>query len=111
MKKTILYSLSLLLLLGAASTRAADAAKLTFNGEGKCAKCSLKETKTCQNAVVVEEAGKKITYLLEENELSKKFHPNLCTEVKKVKVVGTVKEVDGKKVITAASIDLAAAAK
>ena len=79
----------------------------TLTGEGKCAKCSLKETSSCQNAVVVEEGGKDVTYLITHNDVSKKFHKNICQETKKIKVVGEVKEVDGKKEITPTEITVA----
>ena len=49
---------------------------------------------------------KTITYLLTKNDVSKKFHENVCTESKKVKVTGTVKEVDGKLELTPTKIDL-----
>lgn len=95
------------LVLGVSATRAAEPKPVTLSGEGKCAKCALKETKTCQNAITVEEGDKKITYLLEDNDLSKKFHSNLCSDTKKIKVVGVVKEKEGKKYITAEKLELA----
>jgi hypothetical protein len=82
------------------------AAEVTITGEGQCAKCSLKETPKCQNAVVVDEGGKKVTYYLAPNAVSKKFHSNICQEVKKVKATGEVKEEDGKKVMTASKIEV-----
>ena len=78
----------------------------TFTGEGKCGKCALKETKECQNVVVVEKEGKKTTYYMAQNEIAKKFHSEICQATKKIKVIGTVKEVDGKKELTAKKIDL-----
>jgi hypothetical protein len=78
----------------------------TITGEGQCAKCSLKETKGCQNAIVTEEGGQKVTYYLAKNAISKAFHKNICTEVKKVKATGEVKEEAGKKVLTPTKIDL-----
>jgi Family of unknown function (DUF6370) len=79
----------------------------TIVGDGQCAKCSLKETAKCQNAVVVDEAGKKVTYYLAKNKVSNDFHKNVCTEIKKVKATGDVEEKDGKMVMTATSIELA----
>jgi len=79
----------------------------TITGEGHCAKCSLKETKGCQNAVKVEEGGKTVTYYLAKNDVSKAFHKNICTEVKKVKATGDVKEENGKMVMTPTKIELA----
>jgi len=83
---------------------AADAKTLT--GEGKCGKCALKETKECQNTVTVKEGDKSVTYYLVQNEVSKGFHDNICKGTKKVKAVGTVKEVDGKMQLTATKIEV-----
>lgn len=82
----------------------AFAAEVTITGEGQCAKCSLKETKSCQNAIVVEEGGKKVTYYLKHNDVSKKFHSKVCQDVKKITAKGEVTEEDGKKVLTPTEI-------
>jgi hypothetical protein len=82
--------------------------KVTLTGEGQCAKCSLKETPSCQNAVVVtDKDGKKTTYYLAKNELSNGFHRNLCQTVRKVKVEGTCEKKDDKLVVTATKIEIA----
>ena len=73
---------------------------------GKCAKCALKETDSCQNVIEAEEHGKKVTYYLAKNDISKDFHSNICKESKKVKATGTVAEVDGKKELTATKIEV-----
>jgi Family of unknown function (DUF6370) len=78
----------------------------TISGEGQCAKCSLGVSKTCQNAIVAEEGGAKVTYFLVHNAVSKKFHKNVCQDTKKIKATGEVKEEDGKKLLTPAKIDL-----
>lgn len=78
----------------------------TITGEGKCAKCSLKETEKCQTAVVVEEDGKKVTYYLKDNQVSKDFHDNICKTTAKVKATGKVKDVAGKMELTATKIEL-----
>src|SRR5437867_11915594 len=109
MKKTLLA-----VLLGCRCTMAlalkapADDGK-TVTGEGKCAKCALKETDSCQNVVQVKEGGKTVTYYLVHNDVSKKFHDNICKETKKITVTGTVKEVDGKQQLTPTKIELAKA--
>src|SRR5690348_9163607 len=79
----------------------------TITGEGKCAKCALKETEKCQNAITVEKDGKKTTYYLVDNKVSKDFHENLCKASKKVTATGMVKEVAGKKQLVATKIELA----
>jgi hypothetical protein len=77
----------------------------TITGAGQCAKCSLKEQEKCQNAVVVEEGGKKVTYYL-TGKVSKAFHKNVCTEVKKVKATGDVSEKDGKQMMAVTEINV-----
>ncbi len=89
----------------------ADDKKVTIEGDGMCAKCALKETKTCQNAVIVTKDGKKETYYLVHEGVSKKSHGSLgfCQASKdepiKVKVTGTVEKKDDKLMMTAETID------
>jgi hypothetical protein len=79
----------------------------TIKGDTECAKCTLKETKSCQNAVVVEEGGKKVTYYMDpKNEVAKKNHSAFCQGGKVVKVTGEVTEKDGKKMITPTKIEV-----
>ena len=108
MKRSLILSLTfggLFLLAATTSLLAADAKKVTLTGEGKCAKCAMKETDSCQNAIQVTENGKKVTYYL-EGDKSKEFHSNICKAPKEVKATGTVKTVDGKKIMTVESIQL-----
>jgi hypothetical protein len=86
--------------------RAADEEK-TITGNSECAKCTLKETKSCQDAVTVEKDGKKTVYYLKQNDVAKKVHGKMfCQGGKQVKVTGTVKEEDGKQIVTASKIEL-----
>jgi hypothetical protein len=80
--------------------------EVTLVGAGQCAKCSLGLTKSCQNALVVKKEGKEETYLLAANDVSEKFHDNICSDIKEIKVTGVVAEVAGKKVITPSRIEL-----
>ena len=105
MKKLVLAALMVAGLSLTLTTRAAD--EKTITGEGKCAKCALKETAECQNAVQVKEGDKTKTYYIVQNDVSKDFHKNVCKASKKITVTGTVKEVDGKSEITASKIALA----
>ena len=85
---------------------------VTITGVGTCAKCSLKEATACQNVIQVEnKKGKKISYYLAQNDISKDFHKNICQENKSVTATGTVKKVDGKRELTATKIELAKVAK
>ncbi|MBI3853322.1 MAG: hypothetical protein HY298_24000 [Verrucomicrobia bacterium] len=113
MKKTSLFITGvagLLLLALATPTFAAEKGKdktVTITGEGKCGKCALHETEKCHNVIVTEKNGKKVTYFLTQNDVSKAFHDNICKEAKKVTATGTVKNEDGKKVLTVTKIELA----
>jgi hypothetical protein len=80
--------------------------KVTVTGEGKCAKCALKEGDQCQSVIQAQEGGKTVTYYLAENKVSNDFHHNVCKETQKVTATGTVKEENGKTVLTASKIEL-----
>lgn len=95
----------LVLMLSSANLVLAYDKEITIEGEGKCAKCALKETKECQNAIVVTEDGKATTYYLEANKVAKDYHKNVCTKTTKTKATGTVEEKDGKKILTASKIE------
>jgi hypothetical protein len=108
MKNTTLLLIAMIGLVGALLTVpafAADKKEVTLTGDGKCAKCLLHETDKCQNALQVQEDGKTVTYYLAANKISTDFHENLCKESKKITVTGTVKEKDGKKILTASKIE------
>lgn len=81
--------------------------EITITGDAKCGKCALKETAKCQNVIQVEKDGKKTTYYLVKNDVSDKFHENVCKETKKATATGTCKKVDDKLQFTAAKIELA----
>ena len=107
---TLLAGLAGLLIALATPSFAGDekGKEVTIIGEGKCAKCILKETEKCQNAIQTTENGKKVTYYLTDNKVSKDFHEDLCKESKKVAATCTVKEVDGKKELTVSKIEVVA---
>ena len=81
-------------------------APVTITGDGACAKCQLKEGKTCQPTVTALEDGKKVTYYLRENAATKEISKKLCTEHKQLKVTGTVQSVDGRFEITPTKIEI-----
>jgi RecG-like helicase len=111
MRKALLLALSaagLLLMTTATRSLAADSGKtITITGEGKCAKCAMKESDTCQNVIQTKEDGKTVTYYLVQNKVSKGFHSNLCKGPKKVTATGTIKEVNGKQEFVAKEIKVA----
>lgn len=95
----------LILMLSGTTFAWADSKEVTIEGDGKCAKCAMKETKDCQNAIVVTENGKETTYYLEPNKVAKDYHGNVCKKTTKTKATGTVEEKDGKKILTASKIE------
>ena len=103
-KSLVLYAGLLLFSLAIPSFAEGD--KVTITGEGKCAKCALKEADKCQNVIEAKEGGKTVKYYLTQNSVSKEFHDNICKETKKVTATGTVKERDGKKELTAEKIEV-----
>jgi predicted peroxiredoxin len=102
--KTRLLGLLASALVTASVALAADK-EVTLTGMGQCAKCALGKSDTCQNTVTVKSNGKEELYFLAQNAVSKGFHENICTDSKQIRVTGTVKEVDGKKEITASKIE------
>ena len=95
---------------GATMTALADdgAAKTTtITGNMVCGKCTLHETATCQNVVQVTQDGKTVNYYLKMNKVSKDAHGPICHgDSEKVTVTGTVKEKDGKEMMTPTKIEV-----
>ena len=109
MKKRIALTTGIvgLFLFALAAPSLAEDKEVTVTGEGKCAKCILKEGDKCQTVIQTKEDGKTVSYYVADNEVSKNFHEDVCKQAKKVTATGTVKEVDGKKLLTASKIELA----
>lgn len=84
------------------------AAEKTITGKTECAKCTLSETKSCQNVVVVDEGGKEVKYYMDmKNAVAKKNHGKLfCKGGNKVKATGEVEEKDGKMIMTPTKIEV-----
>jgi len=71
-----------------------------------CGKCTLHETKDCQNVVQVTENGATVNYYLKQNDVSKEAHGAVCHgDTEKVTVTGILKEKDGKKMMIPSKIE------
>ncbi|HEY0456648.1 MAG TPA: hypothetical protein VGE41_09765, partial [Verrucomicrobiae bacterium] len=59
--KKLLFSSILMAAMAFSNAFGADkeAKEITIKGEGKCGKCALKETASCQNVIVVEKGKNK----------------------------------------------------
>ena len=77
----------------------------TIKGEAVCTKCELGKTEKCSTAIRTKEDGKEVIYYAVNNDVAKKFHGTICKAPAKVTAVGTVKEKEGKKMITLTKID------
>ncbi|MBX6314816.1 MAG: hypothetical protein IRY99_18145 [Isosphaeraceae bacterium] len=81
----------------------------TITGDAECAKCTLAETKKCQNVVVVKEGDKEVKYYMDmTNPVAKANHQKagFCKGEKKVRVTGDVAEKEGKMFITPTKIEV-----
>lgn len=106
--RKLIPMLAVAVLCSGLSLLARAAEEKTLTGATECAKCTLKETKSCQNVLVVEKDGKKTTYYIKHDAVAKKAHGDLfCQGGKKAKVTGTVEEKDGKNIVTASKIEVA----
>ncbi len=74
MRKLLMLAAVGVLFSGVSALMAADDEKVTIKGEGMCAKCALKETKSCQNVVIEDKDGKKTTYYIVHDGVAKKAH-------------------------------------
>jgi type 1 fimbria pilin len=104
MKTFRILSLLACALVFAAAARAADT--VTINGEAMCAKCELGLQDHCQTVVQVKEGDKTVNYFVAANDVAKAFHPKVCTGTAMVTATGTVETVDGKRILTATSIEI-----
>jgi hypothetical protein len=91
---------SRLLAVGAASK------EVTVTGNAVCAKCFLHESDKCQTVIQAQVAGKAVNYYLTDNDVSKAFHKNICSGPgEQVTATGTIKEKDGKEMLTVSKIE------
>ncbi len=108
MKKNITVLLAGIALVGATTVALAAGKEITITGNMVCGKCTLHETKECQNVVQVMQDGKTVNYYLKQNKVSKAAHAPICDagNSEKVTVTGTVKEKDGKEMMTPTKIEV-----
>jgi hypothetical protein len=82
--------------------------EVTLKGTILCAKCALKEAKTCTTAIVVKEGEKEVTYYFKDKGNKEDYHEEVCGGARKEgTVIGTISEKDGKKWITPKKVEYA----
>jgi hypothetical protein len=80
--------------------------EVTLKGTVLCAKCALKEAKTCTTAIVVKEGEKEVTYYFKDKGNKEDYHEEVCGGARKEgTVTGIVSEKDGKKWITPKKVE------
>src|SRR5438046_10764211 len=92
MKKSLalVAGVAAVLLVASAVGSFAAGRGVTITGEGKCAKCALKEAKECENVIQVTKDDKTVSYWLVANDVGKEFRGKLSRESHTVRVSGTV---------------------
>lgn len=109
MKALALFAVTMLgLVLVGQSIQADDKKEITLKGTILCAKCALKETKKCQNAIQVKDGDNTVTYHFDDKGTKEGYHESVCGgEKKEGTVTGTVTVKDGKQVIKPSKVEYA----
>src|SRR4051794_28893138 len=99
MKKAWSMLAVLALLFAFTVTARAEDKKVTLKGTITCAKCDLKQEKTCMTVIKVKEGGKDVVYYFDPKS-HKENHKTICTDPKEGEVTGTVSKKDDKMIVT-----------
>jgi hypothetical protein len=82
--------------------------EVSLKGTILCAKCVLKETKTCTTAIQVKEGDKTVTYYLDDKGHKEDYHEKVCGGDKaEGSVTGVVTEKDDRKYIKPSKVEYA----
>ena len=80
--------------------------QVSGKGQDVCNKCSRGEADSCEPVIVISKGGTETVYHVVQNSVAKDFHgSHVCQGAKTVNFAGTVKEQDGKKMLTLSSIE------
>jgi hypothetical protein len=99
MRAALSVVLGLAVMLVVAARVSAEDKEVTLKGTILCAKCELKETEKCTNAIRVKEDGKEVVYYFDDKGNKESYHKKICQKTAEGSVTGTVSEKDGKKYI------------
>lgn len=99
MRAALSVALALTLALVVSARVSAADKEVTLKGTILCAKCELKETEKCTNAIRVKEDGKDVVYYFDDKGNKESYHKKICQKPAEGSVTGTVSEKDGKKYI------------
>jgi hypothetical protein len=108
MKSTWFLPLAFVVFAVLGAKAPAQEKEVSLKGTILCAKCALKEAKTCTTAIVVKEGEKEVTYYFKDKGNKESYHEEVCGGARKEgTVTGTVSEKDGKKWITPTKVEYA----
>ena len=68
---------------------------ITLKGKALCAKCQLHQAALCQTVIQVKDGENSQNYYLVQNDVSRKFHEDVCKQARPVTVTGSVSEMNG----------------
>ena len=105
MKSMFRLAIAMAMVVAMAAVTSVSAAETTLKGTLVCAKCKLKKTEKCQDALLVtDDQGATTVYYVAKNEAAEKAG-HQCTTEAKATVTGEVSEKDGTKWIAASKIE------
>ena len=88
--------------------QAGDQKEATLKGTILCARCALKESKKCQNAIQVKEGGKTVTYYFKDKGATEEYHEEVCGgERREGTVTGTISREGDRRFITPKKVEYA----
>ena len=106
MKNIILTLIALVGLVLTPAFAESKGKEITLSGKACCAKCCLKTATECETVLAVEKDGKKTTYHLAKNDVSEKFHAEICKGPQAATVTATCKKEGDKLVLTASKAEV-----
>jgi len=99
MLRTACLFLGLAGLLCLANSAIAEEKEKSLEGTICCGKCELKKSAACHTVIKVKEGEKEVVYWFDDDS-SKKYHKEICTDAKEGSVKGKVKKDGDKMVVT-----------
>ena len=66
---------------------------VTIKGRATCLNHGLKEDDYCKTVLIAEKNGVPTKYYVVQNEVGKKFHPEICADAKPTKITGLLRKV------------------
>jgi hypothetical protein len=85
---------------------AQDKKEAVLKGLIACNKCELAKSTECETVILVKDGKKEIVYFFDKDSHAK-YHDGVCASPQQGTVIGVVKDVDKKKVISVKKLEYA----